>query len=203
MRRGWIVLAGYAAATVTFLVATWDNLLFSLGSNTDMIDYGDYVVLGRVPVVARMLGTDVAAAGWQFGDLLLVVLAVLAGIAGFAVMRVAGAWRPWLAMLAVGGSALYLSSVLIAGFGYGYKATFLLLALPMLSRLPGSRTRIVAGSGLAAVLLIGVQSVVVWNTVMVTVAGLVGASFALGGGLAVIVKCLGVRRAGALLTPQP
>jgi len=203
LRRGWMVLTGYAAATVTFVVATWDNLLFSLGSNTDMIDYGDYVVLGRVPVVARMLGTDVAAGGWQFGDLLLLVLAVLAGIAGFAVMRVVAARRPWLAMLAVGGSALYLSSVLIAGFGYGYKATFLLLALPMLSCLPGSRTRIVAGSGLAAVLLIGVQSVVVWNTVMVTVAGLIGASFALGGGLAVIATSLAVRRSGALLTPQP
>jgi len=154
-----------------------------------------------VPVVARMLGTDVAAGGWQLGDFLLLVLAVLAGIAGFAVMRVAGGQRPWLAMLAIGGSALYLSSVLVAGFGYGYKATFLLLALPLLSRLPGSRARIVAGSGLAVVLLIGVQSVVVWNTVMVTIAGLAAASFALGGALAVIAASVVAHRSRASLVP--
>ena len=190
LQRGWIVLAGFAAATFGYLVLTWENFLFSLGSNTNMIDYGDYVVLGRVPVVARMLGTDVAAGGWQFGDLLLLLLAVCALVAGFAVGRVMGTRRPWFAMLAAGGAAMYLSSVLIAGFGYGYKATFLLLAIPLLSRLPGSRMRVVAGTGLVSVALIGLQSVVVWNTVMVTIAGLAAASFAVGLALAVILASI-------------
>jgi len=190
LQRGWIVLAGFAAATLGYLVLTWENFIFSLGSNTNMIDYGDYVVLGRVPVVARMLGTDVATGGWQFGDLLLLFIALSAVVAGFAVGRVMGTRRPWFAMLAAGGSAMYLSSVLIAGFGYAYKATFLLLALPLLSYLPASRMRLVAGSGLAAVLLVGVQSVVVWNTVMATFAGLAASSFALGLALAVIAAAL-------------
>ena len=68
LRRGWIVLVGFVAAAIGFVLFTWRNVVFSLGSNTNMIDYGDYAVLGRVPVVARMLGTDVAADGWQFGD---------------------------------------------------------------------------------------------------------------------------------------
>lgn len=201
LTRGWIVLAGFAAATVAYLVVTWSNFLFSLQSNTNMIDYGDYVVLGRVPVVARMLGTDVAAGGWQFGDVLMLVLAVFAVLAGFAVGRIMQTTRPWFAMLAAGGAAMYLSSVLIAGFGYGYKATFLLLAIPLVSRLPSSHTRVVAGTGLAAVLLIGVQSVVVWNTVMVTMAGLAAASFALGVALAVMLES--VRIARRSLLPQP
>jgi hypothetical protein len=193
LHRGWIVLAGFAAAAFGYVLLTWENFLFSLGSNTNMVDYGDYVVLGRVPVVARMLGTDVAAGGWQFGDLLLLALAVFAAVAGFAVGRLVGVRRPWMAMLAAGGAAVYLSSVLIAGFGYAYKATFLLLAVPLLSRLPGSRVRLVAGSGLAALLLVGVQSVVVWNTVMVTIAGVTAGPFALGLALAVIAASLRAR----------
>ncbi len=201
LQRGWSVLVGFAAATLGYLVLTWENFLFSLGSNTNMIDYGDYVVLGRVPVVARMLGTDVAAGGWQFGDVLLLALAVFAAIAGFAVGRLVSVRRPWMAMLAAGGSAMYLSSVLIAGFGYAYKATFLLLAVPALSRLPSSRRRVVAASGLAALLLLGVQSVVVWNTVMVTIAGLAAGSFALGFALAAIAGSVSARVSS--LVPQP
>lgn len=180
LRRGWIVLAGYAGATLAYLAVTWDNVLLSLGASGEMVDPGDYVVLGRVPVVARMLGTDAAAGGWQFGDFLLLALSLQAAVAGFAVGRIIGTRRPWSAMLAAGGAAVYLASVLIAGFGYAYKATFLLLAVPLLSRLPASRSRVVVSSGFGALLLIGVQSVVVWNTVLATLAGLSAASFALG-----------------------
>lgn len=203
LHRGWVVLAGFAAATLAYLIATWENLLFSLGSNTDMIDYGDFVVLGRVPVVARMLGTNVEAGGWQFGDVLILAIAAFAVVAGFAIGRLANIKRPWFAMLAAGGSAMYLISVVVAGFGYGYKATFLLLAVPLLSRLPGSRMRIVAASGIAALMLIALQSVVVWNTVMVTTAGVIGAGFALGLAAAVIVAGTNVRPAQRSLQPQP
>jgi hypothetical protein len=152
-----------------------------------MIDYGDFVVLGRVPVVARMLGTEVGASGWQTGDLLLLVLTVAAVVWGIGVGSIANRLRTWTAMLAVAGSAVYLASVLIAGFGYGYKATFLLLAIPIISALVASGVRLVAASSLAALLLIAVQSVVVWNTVMVTVAGLIAAGFALGlGGITLL-----------------
>jgi hypothetical protein len=149
-----MVLAGFATATVVFVVFTWNNVMLSLSANSVMVDYGDFVVLGRVPVVARMLGTNVAAGGWQFGDALFVFAALFAALTGFAVGRVVGSRPPWLAMLAAGGTALYLSTVLIGGFGYAYKAAFLLLAVPLLSRLPASRTRLVAGSGLAALVLV-------------------------------------------------
>jgi hypothetical protein len=88
--------------------------------------------------------------------------------------------QQWLAMLALGGSLLYLVSVLVAGFGWGYKAVFLLLAIPLFSRLSSHRARVVAASTFGVLLLIGVQSVVVWNTVMVTTAGVIAAGFAMG-----------------------
>jgi len=180
LRYGWTVLAGYAVAAFGFVIVTWENFRFSSGSNTAMIDYGDFVVLGRVPVVARMLGTDVGAGGWQAGDVLLLVLVVFAAVWGWGVGSSLKRVRTWMSMLAISGSLLYLASVLVAGFGYGYKATFLLLTVPLLSQLVSSRRRIIAASGVSALLLVGIESVVVWNTVMVTIAGLVIAGFAAG-----------------------
>jgi hypothetical protein len=142
-----------------------------------MIDYGDFVVLGRIPVAARML---------EYGDLLFFALAVIAFTWGVFVSRnVIQLGRfpdkniPF-AMLAAGGSALYLASVLIAGFGYGYKAVFLLLAVPLLSRWVGSPTRAVAGSSLLVLIFVAIESFVVWNTVLATTVGVVAAAFSLG-----------------------
>jgi hypothetical protein len=153
-----------------------------------MIDYGDYVVLGRVPVVARMLGSSVPASGLQWGDVLLTALAIAAAVWGFAVGVSTRRNRPDLGMLAIGGSAVYLASVLIAGFGYGYKAAFLLLVVPLASLLVGANRRAFVFAGLSVVLLVGIESVVVWNTVLVTVAGLVAAGFGAGAGLAMIIR---------------
>ena len=190
LQRGWTVIAGFLAASFGFVLITWTNFQFSSSSNSAMIDYGDYVVLGRVPVVARMLGSSVPASSLQWGDVLLVALAVAAAVWGFAIGVSARRNRPDLGMLAVGGSALYLASVLIAGFGYGYKAAFLLLVVPLASVLVGDKRRALVFAGLTVVLLVGIESVVVWNTVLVTVAGLVAAGFGAGLGLAMIARTL-------------
>ena len=195
LRHGWAVLVGYAVAVVGFLALTWENFRFSSGSNSAMIDYGDFVVLGRVPVVARMLGTEVGVPGLQFGDLLLFVLVLAAVVWGIGIGLLVRTARPWMGMLAAGGGALYLVSVLVAGFGWGYKATFLLLAISLVSSLVGAKVRLLAASGLGVLLLIGVQSVVVWNTVLATTSGLIAAGFACGLGGALMVRSLTAARA--------
>jgi uncharacterized membrane protein YfcA len=75
---------------------------------------------------------------------------------------------------------LYLASVLIAGFGYGYKAVFLLLAIPLLSRWVGSPTRAISASSLLIIIFVAIESFVVWNTVLATTVGVVAAAFSLG-----------------------
>jgi hypothetical protein len=190
LRRGWIVIAGFLVASFSFVLITWTNFQFSSSSNSEMIDYGDYVVLGRVPVVARMLGSTVPASSLQWGDVLLLALAFAAALWGFAIGVSSRRNRPDLGMLAVGGSSLYLASVLIAGFGYGYKAAFLLLVVPLASVLVIAKRRAFVFAGLTVVLLVAIESVVVWNTVLVTVAGLVAAGFGAGSGLAMIVRTL-------------
>ena len=85
-----------------------------------------------------------------------------------------------LAYLALGGSGLYIASVLIAGFGYGYKAVFLLLAIPLISRFTAHQDRAVVIFSITVLRLIALQSVVVWNSAMVTVAGVIASAGAAG-----------------------
>ena len=190
LRHGWTVIAGYLVAAMGFVGLTWTNFRFSSSSNSAMIDFGDFVVLGRVPVVARMWGTDLAAGGPHVGDLLLFTLTVAAVAWGAFVAYSVRKVRSDLGALAAGGSALYLASVLVAGFGYGYKAAFLLLVVPLASVLLQASRRVVICSSFAVLLLIGVESVVVWNTVLVTGAGLVAAGFGLGAGLGMIARAV-------------
>lgn len=190
IKRGWTIVGGYLLASIAFVGLTWQNFRFSSSSNAAMIDYGDFVVLGRVPVVARMLGTEVGGGGLQFGDVMLFLLALLAFVWGIGIALLLRNLRPWPSMLASGGAVLYLTSVLVAGFGWGYKAVFLLLAVPLVSQLASNRQRIVVSSALTVLLLLGVSSVVVWNTVMTTTAGIVAAGFALGLSLTLMIRIL-------------
>ena len=180
LRRGWTVLAGYAIATIVFMALTWDNFRFSSQSNSSMIDYGDFVVLGRVPVVARMLGTVVGAGGIQLGDLVMFLMALAA--IGWGVCAGLASRRTLVhpSMLGVAGSSVFLASVLVAGFGWGYKAAFLLLGVPLVAALTRSRRPVLVSSSVAVLALIAIQAVVVWNTVLATISGVVAASFVLG-----------------------
>lgn len=180
IRRGWTVVAGYAAAAAGFMLLTWDNFLFSSESNSNMIDYGDFVVLGRVPVVSRMLGTVVGASGLQAGDWLVYALVLTAVVWGVAVGLGSARSLVHPAMLAVAGAAPVLASVLVAGFGWGYKSAFLLLAVPLVSAFTQSRRGVLVSSAVAVLGLVGISAIVDWNTVLATLSVLVAAGFALG-----------------------
>lgn len=192
IRRGWIVLSGFTIATLGFLILTLDNVRFSLATNTAMVEYGDFVVLGRVPVVARMLGTDVGAGGWQLGDMVVLAVGLLAAVWGAGVGLSVRRDRTWMAMLGIAGTSMYLVSVVVSGFGYGYKATFLLLLVPLIAALLPARQRLIVASALAVLLLVVVQSVVVWNTVLATTSGVIAAGF--GFGLSASIIARSVRR---------
>ncbi len=188
IRRGWLVIAGFLTAALGYVLLTWEGFQISSAASSAMVDFGDFVVLGRTPVVARMAGHGEAIGTWQFGDTLLVLVGLLALILGFLVAWRAKVHSPLLGALAAGGSVLYLSVILVAGFGYGYKAAFLLLAVPMLSAWPSSKSRLLVAVGLAVILLIGIESVVVWNTVLATLAGVIAAGVSLGAGAAVLMR---------------
>ena len=184
IRRGWIVLSAWVLASAGFVLLTWTNFKFSTQSNANMTDIGDYVVLGRVPVVARMLHAEFPTHGVQTGDVLIAVLALAAlawgVLVGVGLLRRSGVVSDHRAMLAAAGSAVFLASVLVAGFGYAYKAAFLLLCVPLLASLVYKIGRAYVFAGIASLALIAVCSIVVWNTLLASLAGITAASFALG-----------------------
>ena len=188
LRRGWIVLAGFVAASGAFVVLTWDNLIFSLHANEAMAISPDLVILGRFPVVARMIGADADPTTRDFGDLVFLLLAGAAFLWGIAFARCLRGARRTESMLAIGGSTLFLASVLVAGFGYAYKAAFLLLIVPLVALPRQARDRFLLYSSVVVLVLITVASVVTWNTVLATLAGVVAASFGLGASSALLVR---------------
>lgn len=184
LRRGWVVLVAYACASLGYLLTTWSNFKFSMQSNSNMTEIGDYVVLGRVPVVARIFGSIVPSQGMQFGDLLVFTLALCAILWGvFLAMQFTSQSRiPAMhySMLGAAGSGLFLAAVLVGGFGWAYKAAFLLLGVPLLAWLVNQKNRQALFAGVAALGLTAVCSIVVWNTLLASVAGIIAASIILG-----------------------
>jgi hypothetical protein len=198
IRRGWIVIAGYVTAAMLYVIATWENLLFSSSTNAGMVDFGDWAVLGRVPLVARMIDATPGGDGLQAMDVPVILMTLLAVAWGVAVGQRISRRGKSAAALAAGGAALYLSSVFLSGFGYGYKAVFLLAGVPLatavLARGSRSGLRPLVGTGLVIVLLLGVQSVIMWNTVLATQAGLIAAGFLFGCGSTVMLRSIWVKR---------
>ena len=192
IRRGWIVLSAYVMASLGFVLLTWSNFKFSMQSNSNMTEIGDYVVLGRVPVVARMLGSVFPTSGLQLGDVIVTALALAALAWGAVIGLGTAARRPGrelqLAMLASAGSAMFLASVLVGGFGWAYKAAFLLLCVPLVSWLLQKQGRLNTYAALVILALISVCSIVVWNTLLASVAGIVAASFAAGLSVVVLTR---------------
>jgi len=192
IRHGWSVVVAYGAASVGFVLLTWNNFIFSSSTNAGMVDFGDWAVLGRIPLVARMLNAQPGAEGLQIMDIPVIVMTALAIACGVAAgFMVSARWASF-AALATSGAALYLSSVFVSGFGYGYKATFLLAGVPlvsvMLSKETHRRVRVLAGAAITVLLLVAVQSVIMWNTVLATQAGLIAAGFMLGAGGTVLAR---------------
>jgi hypothetical protein len=202
LRRGWTVLVAFGIASLGYLLVTWSNFQFSSQSNSNMANIGDIVVLGRIPLVARMIGTRVGEGGLQTGDLLVLVLALAALVWGIGFGLTLRQVRVHASMLAIGGSSIYLAAVLVAGFGWGYKAAFLLLCVPLIA-LASPRTRILAFTSVSVLILIGIQSVVVWNTLLASSAGIIAASFAFGAAASQLGRmCMNLRKDRALLTSR-
>lgn len=180
LRRGWTVLVGFAAAAAVYVALTWHNLVFSLQSNGQMPLNDDLVILGRVPLVYRMPGGDSDPWTLHAGDLTIAAAALAACAWGMVVAGMLRNVRRTEVMLGLGGAVLFLASVLVSGFGFAYKAAFLLLTVPLLARPAHPRHRLVLYSSLATLALVVLTSTVVWNTALATMAGIVAASFALG-----------------------
>lgn len=205
LRHGWTVVAGYAAAVIAWFAANWTTFEVTRSISATMPNLSDLVVLGRTGLVARMVGSDSVVTGvtWADGVLALLVLVALAwGLWwGWTAPR---SWvtSPGAAMLAAAGGVLVLSTVFVVGFGYAYKAAFLLLCIPLVGRGLARAGSVRWYASSVNLILIAVAVIAVWNTTMATVAGLVASAFATGSGGALLLRSA-VLRSSARLDRSP
>jgi len=197
-RHGWIVFTTFILASLGYVAATWSNFKFSSQSNINMVSLGDLVALGRTDVVARMVDAHPGQASLQPGDVLVYAVAVGALVWGIGFGWRLHTVRVQASMLAAGCSAVFLAAVLYSGFGWAYKAAFLLGCVPLLS-MRHYRSRAVLFGSLSMLLCVGICSVVVWNTLLASMAGIIAAAFALGFALGQFMRPL---RPGKVQTTQ-
>lgn len=192
LRFGWTVIAGYAAATAGYLVFAWEQFRGGTSAILGAEVLADLAGLGRIGVASRMLGLDAPSVDWTWADSVVVALTIAAAIWGWTTARAVRRVRTHDAMLALAGASMAIAAVLIAGFGFAYKATFLLLTIPLLSKAP-LRSRATWYASTVMVILIPIALITVWNLLLATVALLVSAGFALGAGASVMQRTLNSR----------
>ncbi len=192
LRFGWTVIAGYAAATLAYLAFAWEQFLGGTSAILGAEVLADLAGLGRIGVASRMLGLDAPSLDWTWADSIVVALTITAAVWGWTTVRAAHHVRTHDAMLALAGGSMAIAAVLVAGFGFAYKATFLLLTIPLLSKAP-LRSRSAWYASTLMLILVALAVIVVWNLLLATVALLVVAGFAVGASASVMQRTLSSR----------
>lgn len=189
-RHGWTVLVGFSAATAAFMLANWSQFASSSADNSRALILYDFPALGRLPIVARMVTEFSLTAQPLLGNVLVLLLS-LSGIAwGLAFGRRLRGTPLQPAMLASTGSAVFLASVLIAGFGFAYKAAFLLLIVPLMALPRRPRDRFLLYTSIVTLLLVCVPLIVGYSILLTSLAGILAAAIGLGASLSVLWRWL-------------
>lgn len=190
IHRGWTVIAGFAAATAAFFVFQWESFSSSISDNSEALILYDFPAMGRLPVISRM--TD----QFDFQDqplaanIIVALLALAAAWWGATFARRLPRAPLYTGMLGSAGSTLFLASVLIAGFGFGYKAAFLLLLVPLFALPTRKYDRFLLYTSLVGLLLIAIPLIVAYSILLTSLAGITVASMGLGASLTVLWRNL-------------
>jgi len=188
LKHGWTVLVAFSMAAVVFLALTWDVFRMSLDGYGGLQSIDDYVVLGRIPVVARMVDAVYPPSGYQIGDALVLLLAAAAfawGVAFALRIRFDSYRAP---MLGAMGGSLFLAAIVVAGFGWAYKSIFVLLCIPVMSLAAVYRKRARTYASIVGVCMAVIAAIVVWNTVLATLAGVIAGAFGLGASISLLLR---------------
>jgi hypothetical protein len=192
--RGWTVLAGFALATVGFFIYQWRAFASSISDNSEALILYDFPAMGRLPIISRMTAEFDFESQPLVANAIVALLVVAALWWGFNFGRALPRAPLYAGMLASSGSLLFLASVLVAGFGFGYKADFLLLLVPLFALPRQAKQRFLLYSSVVALLLIAIPLIVAYSILLTSLAGITIAAMGLGASSAILWRSLGVRR---------
>ena len=190
IHRGWTVITGFAAAALAFFVFQWEAFSSSVSDNSEALILYDFPALGRLPVISRMTDQFDFQNQPLAANLIVGLLALAAAWWGVTFARRLPRVPLYTGMLGSAGSTLFLASVLVAGFGFAYKAAFLLLLVPLFALPNRSQHRFLLYTSVVALLLIAIPLIVAYSILLTSLAGITVASMGLGASLTVLRRHL-------------
>jgi len=189
LRRGWIVVGLYSAALAAFVAGAWSDV--SQGSQENLVNVltYDFPAFGSIPIIERMTipsvaYSDIIASG------LLALMSIAAFMWGMRFGRHVRTQSPWIPLLALAGSVMFFFSIGIAGFGFAYKAAFLMMAVPLLSLPRSSSPRFALYTSLVALILVGITLIVGYSILLTSLAGLIASALGIGASTTYLVGLL-------------
>lgn len=201
IRRGFWILIGFSLATATYLTIYWESFQATVRFNSDsMAILWDFPAYGRLIVLDRLGATSQSDTGWIIGNGLLFVFVFLAIVWGYALSRTTRVKNLASPILACGGSALYLSAILVGGFGFMYKGAFLIPAIPLLSMVVRDSTRapkFALYTGSVTLLSTVLALVIAYSGLLATLAGLLAAGIMFGYSGGSMIRHLNDRSSGS------
>jgi hypothetical protein len=182
IKRGWIILVGFAIATVVFVAVEWESTMSGFQANQINVRVNDFPAFGRTPIVARMGDRFDQSSLLALPNLLVFALALGAFFWGISYAKAIKTKDLPKGLLALGGSSMFLSNILLGGFGFAYKGPFLLLAVPLFALGLSSKNRFALYTSIVSILLIALSLMLSYSILLTSLASIAAASIAAGVG---------------------
>lgn len=189
LRRGWTVIGLYAGAVVAFIAIAWSDVSQGSRENLANVLTYDFPAFGSIPIIERMTIPSVGYSG-TIAASLLVITCLAAFLWGKRFGHHVRSGSPWVPLLGLAGAVMFFFSVGIAGFGFAYKAAFLLMAVPLLSLPRNGSPRFALYTSIVALTLIGLTLIVGYSILLTSLAGLIASALGMGAATTLTLKFL-------------
>ena len=151
-------------------------------ANQINVRVNDFPAFGRTPIVARMGDRFDQSSLLALPNLLVFALALGAFFWGISYAKAIKTKDLPKGLLALGGSSMFLSNILLGGFGFAYKGPFLLLAVPLFALGLSSKNRFALYTSIVSILLIALSLMLSYSILLTSLASIAAASIAAGVG---------------------
>ena len=189
LRRGWSVVVLYAGAVVAFIAIAWSDVSQGSQENLGNVLTYDFPAFGSIPIIERMSIPSVENSGTVAAGLL-TLMCIAALLWGIRFGQYIQARSPWIPLLGLAGTVMFFFSIGIAGFGFAYKAAFLLMAVPLLSLPRSGSPRFALYTSIVVLSLIGLTLIVGYSILLTSIAGLIASAVGIGSATTLTLKYL-------------
>jgi len=180
LKRGWAIIVSFVGATLLYLSLQASAIMGDLSQNASMVYIEDFPGFGRIPVIARITSEFTIGQEPLWPNVLLLLLGLVALLWGYRVSRRVESAPIELPLMAFAGSLIFLVNTFVAGFGFGYKGAFLLLAIPLVAFLMKKPDRFTRYTALVLVSMLSISLFVTYSILLTSLVSIFGSFIILG-----------------------